>query len=152
MDGIGCGQRTQRLEKSLSSKPFKIGPADFRTTKINLIRTVLCYLREGKLQLFNCILPQLLVTSLDKLKPKVTNSQHSLRQSSIIYNESALTLEKLSILKAWAEVYVASMKNETNVKTDFTTSAAPSCSPGNGEPEKEAEQDEEDFGDFESTR
>jgi hypothetical protein len=92
------------------------------------------------------------VTSLDKLKPKVTNSQHSLRQSSIIYNESALTLEKLSILKAWAEVYVASMKNETNVKTDFTTSAAPSCSPGNGEPEKEAEQDEEDFGDFESTR
>jgi hypothetical protein len=49
----------------------------------------------------------------------VTNSHHTLRPSSIIYNESALTLEKLSILKAWAEVYVASMKNETAVKTDF---------------------------------
>ena len=93
------------------------------------------------------------MTSLDKLRPKVTNSQHSLRQSSIIYNESALTLEKLSILKAWAEVYVASMKNETNVKTDFTSSSAiQSTSSGNKELEKEVEQDEEDFGDFESTR
>jgi hypothetical protein len=32
--------------------------------------------------------------------------------ASNIYNESALTLEKLTILKAWAEVYVVSMKNE----------------------------------------
>lgn len=52
---------------------------------------------------------QLLVSSLNKLKHGSINVQ--------LYSESAATLEKLSILKAWAEVYVTAieqdrMKNE----------------------------------------
>lgn len=65
---------------------------------------------------------QLLVTSLSKLR-KGSQAQ--------IYNESALTLEKLSILKAWAEVYIVSMKNETGAPTS-------------------PDDDDDDFGDFES--
>lgn len=49
---------------------------------------------------------QLLVTSLGKLK-RGSNSN--------CYNESASTLEKLSILKAWAEVYIVSM--DSNIKS-----------------------------------
>ena len=45
----------------------------------------------------------LLVTSLAKLKKGARSS---------CYNESASTLEKLSILKAWAEVYIVSMDAE----------------------------------------
>ncbi|XP_072933477.1 HEAT repeat-containing protein 5B [Epargyreus clarus] len=44
---------------------------------------------------------QLLVTSLDKLNKK--------GNTTLIYNESMATLEKLSILKAWAEVYIVAM-------------------------------------------
>ncbi|XP_041982599.1 HEAT repeat-containing protein 5B isoform X2 [Aricia agestis] len=44
---------------------------------------------------------QLLVTSLDKLNKK--------GNTTLIYNESMATLEKLSILKAWAEVYIMAM-------------------------------------------
>lgn len=47
---------------------------------------------------------QLLVSSLAKLHTK-TNSTH-------LYNESMATLEKLSILKAWAEVYIVAMIGE----------------------------------------
>lgn len=47
---------------------------------------------------------QLLVSSLSKLHTK-TNSTH-------LYNESMATLEKLSILKAWAEVYIVAMIGE----------------------------------------
>ena len=43
---------------------------------------------------------QLLVSSLDKLHKNST---------SRLYNESASTMEKLAILKAWAEVYVVAM-------------------------------------------
>uniref|UniRef100_A0A2R5LHZ4 HEAT repeat-containing protein 5B n=1 Tax=Ornithodoros turicata TaxID=34597 RepID=A0A2R5LHZ4_9ACAR len=46
---------------------------------------------------------QLLVSSLTKLQ-KGANSQ--------LYNESASTLEKLAILKAWAEVYIVAMGKE----------------------------------------
>jgi len=60
---------------------------------------------------------QLLVTSLAKLKRG---------SSSNSYNESASTLEKLSILKAWAEVYIVSMnsnlkssKDEFSYEDDF---------------------------------
>lgn len=42
---------------------------------------------------------QLLVSSLDKLH-KVS--------STLVYNESASTMEKLAILKAWAEVDILS--------------------------------------------
>nr|XP_036233304.1 HEAT repeat-containing protein 5B isoform X2 [Bactrocera oleae] len=43
----------------------------------------------------------LLVSSLDKLHTKTNSTQ--------LYNESMATLEKLSILKAWAEVYIVAM-------------------------------------------
>ena len=67
----------------------------------------------------------LLVTSLAKLKKGASSS---------CYNESASTLEKLSILKAWAEVYIVSMDAEHLSK------------------DKEAEpvSGDEDFGDFNS--
>lgn len=48
---------------------------------------------------------QLLVSSLGKLKHGSINTQ--------LYSESAATLEKLSILKAWAEVYVTAVAQET---------------------------------------
>ncbi|XP_017090386.2 HEAT repeat-containing protein 5B isoform X4 [Drosophila bipectinata] len=44
---------------------------------------------------------QLLVSSLSKLSSKTNSTQ--------LYNESMATLEKLSILKAWAEVYIVAM-------------------------------------------
>nr|XP_055377450.1 HEAT repeat-containing protein 5B isoform X2 [Condylostylus longicornis] len=44
---------------------------------------------------------QLLVSSLSKLHTKTNSTQ--------LYNESMATLEKLSILKAWAEVYIVAM-------------------------------------------
>lgn len=50
---------------------------------------------------------QLLVSSLTKLQNKTNTTQ--------LYNESLATLEKLAILKAWAEVYIVAMKgNEIN--------------------------------------
>lgn len=48
---------------------------------------------------------QLLVQSLDKLKI-------SLKDAKIPYSEASVTLEKLSILKAWAEIYVEAMKRK----------------------------------------
>jgi HEAT repeat-containing protein 5 len=44
---------------------------------------------------------QLLVQSLNKLQSKTNSTQY--------YNESMATLEKLSILKAWAQVYIVAM-------------------------------------------
>lgn len=44
---------------------------------------------------------QLLVQSLNKLQSKTNSTQ--------LYNESMATLEKLSILKAWAQVYIMAM-------------------------------------------
>ena len=67
----------------------------------------------------------MLVTSLAKLKKGASSS---------CYNESASTLEKLSILKAWAEVYIVSMDAEHLSK----------------DKEAEAVSGDEDFGDFNS--
>lgn len=75
---------------------------------------------------------QLLVTSLDKMEPK--NSQ--------LYNESALTLEKLSILKAWAEVYVVTMRSEMNAKQMTSDFGGQEIESGRGV--------DDEFGDFES--
>jgi len=77
---------------------------------------------------------QLLVSSLGKLRPK----------SSPLYNESALTLEKLSILKAWAEVYLVCIKSEAEAASaarnnDAAVTVAPTPPPT-----------ADDFGDFES--
>ena len=75
---------------------------------------------------------QLLVTSLAKLKPKLNS------QRQVIFNESALTLEKLSILKAWAEVYIVSMKNDISLRSSFDIV-------------EEHDDDDDEFGDFEET-
>ncbi|OWA50765.1 HEAT repeat-containing protein 5B [Hypsibius exemplaris] len=48
---------------------------------------------------------QLLVQSLDKLRI-------SLKDAKIPYSEASVTLEKLSILKAWAEIYVDAMRRQ----------------------------------------
>lgn len=88
---------------------------------------------------------QLLVTSLDKLRSPKMNSQ---RQAQVIFNESALTLEKLSILKAWAEVYVVSMKNEVHVRTSGGSSEGVT----DLEEEEQGRGGQEDeFGDFEES-
>ncbi|XP_037925116.1 HEAT repeat-containing protein 5B isoform X5 [Hermetia illucens] len=94
---------------------------------------------------------QLLVSSLSKLHSKTNSTQ--------LYNESMATLEKLSILKAWAEVYIVAMigngsapasliqKKLTNKGNSLglTASAALYGNNNNGN-----EDEENDFGDFES--
>ncbi|XP_061766590.1 HEAT repeat-containing protein 5B-like isoform X1 [Nerophis ophidion] len=57
----------------------------------------------------------LLVSSLDK-------AQAGKGSSSQLYSESATTMEKLAVLKAWAEVYVVAMKikKEAEAKPDKT--------------------------------
>ena len=80
---------------------------------------------------------QLLVSSLTKLKPKLNSQRH------VIFNESALTLEKLSILKAWAEVYIVSMKNEVRLRTTFNSSITDAIAAA-----ADDDDDEDEFGDF----
>ena len=68
---------------------------------------------------------QLLVTSLTKLKPRKqpsvapseTAPTSTQKQLVVLYNESAVTLEHLSILKAWAEVYIVSMKDDAYIRS-----------------------------------
>lgn len=52
-----------------------------------------------------------MVSSLSKLRHGSINTQ--------LYNESAATLEKLSILKAWAEVYIVAIKQKNQVSEEF---------------------------------
>lgn len=52
----------------------------------------------------------MLVSSLTKLRHGSINTQ--------LYNESAATLEKLSILKAWAEVYIVAIKQKINIAAE----------------------------------
>nr|XP_037868102.1 HEAT repeat-containing protein 5B isoform X1 [Bombyx mori]XP_037868103.1 HEAT repeat-containing protein 5B isoform X1 [Bombyx mori] len=54
---------------------------------------------------------QLLVSSLDKLNTK--------GNTTLIYNESMATLEKLSILKAWAEVYIVAMVSNNSAPGSY---------------------------------
>ncbi|XP_065165699.1 HEAT repeat-containing protein 5B isoform X3 [Atheta coriaria] len=68
---------------------------------------------------------QLLVSSLGKLQIKTNTTQ--------LYNESLATLEKLAILKAWAEIYIVAMQ-----ETSSTFLAEPTNTP-----------ETDDFGDFE---
>lgn len=77
---------------------------------------------------------QLLVSSLEKLR-----EGHTLPQ---LYNESLSTLERLAILKAWAEVYVVAMINEGSAP-DYREEAL-----RNVKQIKENEE-EEAFGEFE---
>ncbi|CAI4225162.1 unnamed protein product [Auanema sp. JU1783] len=57
---------------------------------------------------------QLLVSSLGKLKHGSINTQ--------LYSEAAATLEKVSILKAWAEVYVTAIEQESKSENDDSPS------------------------------
>lgn len=78
---------------------------------------------------------QLLVSSLAKLRRGTATTQ--------LYNESLATLERLAILKAWAEVYVVAM---------IGNGSAPGCLSTNPKPVASnisLDKDEEDFGDFE---
>lgn len=56
---------------------------------------------------------QLLVSSLSKLYTKTNSTQ--------LYNESMATLEKLSILKAWAEVYIVAMLSNGKAPASLLT-------------------------------
>ena len=57
---------------------------------------------------------QLLVKSLSKLE-LTTNDTHNL------FNESLITLEKLAILKAWADVYIVSVNDEYSSQSNQTS-------------------------------
>ncbi|XP_021938507.1 HEAT repeat-containing protein 5B isoform X3 [Zootermopsis nevadensis] len=78
---------------------------------------------------------QLLVSSLEKLRRGTSTIQ--------LYNESLATLERLAILKAWAEVYIVAMIGNGSAPGCLNTNPKPA--PSNISPDK----DEEDFGDFE---
>ncbi|KAL3290046.1 hypothetical protein HHI36_023417 [Cryptolaemus montrouzieri] len=58
----------------------------------------------------------LLVQSLGKLEIKTNTTQ--------LYNESLATLEKLAILKAWAEVYIVAMRGNDESMLDLVTMKA----------------------------
>ncbi|XP_042908893.1 HEAT repeat-containing protein 5B [Parasteatoda tepidariorum] len=62
---------------------------------------------------------QLLVSCLEKLHKG---------SKTLIYNESASTMEKLAILKAWAEVYVVAMNSETNPREGLLRLVSPELS------------------------
>lgn len=83
---------------------------------------------------------QLLVSSLDKLNTTKSNS-------SKLYNESMATLEKLSILKAWAQVYIVAMISNGTAPAN-TILKKLSSGTNNTVGFKLAEDDDE-FGDFE---
>ena len=64
---------------------------------------------------------QLLVSSLAKLNEASNKG---------LYNESAATLEKLAILKAWAEVYIVSQKNSTSSTRNENSDSSCNTNPG----------------------
>ncbi|XP_071963983.1 HEAT repeat-containing protein 5B-like isoform X2 [Antedon mediterranea] len=53
---------------------------------------------------------QLLVSSLSKLQAG--------KGSSLVYSESASTMEKLAVIKAWAEVYIVAMQQHNSTTTN----------------------------------
>ncbi|KAK0176436.1 hypothetical protein PV328_000569 [Microctonus aethiopoides] len=77
---------------------------------------------------------QLLVSSLEKLREGHTRPQ--------LYNESLSTLERLAILKAWAEVYVVAMINDGSAPNTRDTNVKKINN-------IESDIDNEDFGQFE---
>lgn len=68
---------------------------------------------------------QLLVSSLAKL------GSVSAKPKAPLYNESASTMEKLAVIRAWAEVYIVAVDRELEAK-----------------PKNRSKQDDEDFDDF----
>ncbi|KAL0868607.1 hypothetical protein ABMA27_008068 [Loxostege sticticalis] len=100
---------------------------------------------------------QLLVSSLDKLNTK--------GNTTLIYNESMATLEKLSILKAWAEVYIVAMVSNDSAPGSYVKQL--DTKPFNNKAElakwrntllqnnnqidnAEAEAEDDEYGEFES--
>ena len=83
---------------------------------------------------------QLLVSSLTKLHSKTNSTQ--------LYNESMATLEKLSILKAWAEVFIVAMIGNGSAPASLIMKKLSSIA--NTYATTTTEQDGGDFGDFES--
>lgn len=73
----------------------------------------------------------LLVSSLDKV-------QAGKGSSSQLYSESATTMEKLAVLKAWAEVYVVAMK----IKKEAESKPAKPVRSG----DDDEDEDEDDLG------
>lgn len=87
---------------------------------------------------------QLLVSNLSKLNDKTNSTQ--------LYNESMATLEKLSILKAWGQVYIMAMMGNGTAPASLTLKALPSA-PNTVAPlasEMNRLALDEEFGDFES--
>ncbi|XP_049845033.1 HEAT repeat-containing protein 5B isoform X1 [Schistocerca gregaria] len=77
---------------------------------------------------------QLLVSSLTKLHQDSGTAQ--------LYNESLATLERLSILKAWAEVYIVAMVGDNSAPEKMDASFASSDT-------MHESRSEDDFGEFE---
>lgn len=75
---------------------------------------------------------QLLVSSLTKLQNKA--------KITALYNESLTTLEKLAILKAWAEVYIVAMKSQDSLPSLDLTNHVNGTGGGH--------DDDDEFGDF----
>jgi hypothetical protein len=97
---------------------------------------------------------QLLVSSLTKLKDS--------RDTSPLYSESASTMEKLSVLKAWAEVYIVTMEEEKDRQKQrqhskdatamgATATAGTKLGSGATTPGDDDDSDSQDFGDFLAT-
>lgn len=80
---------------------------------------------------------QLLVQSLNKLQTKTNSTQ--------LYNESMATLEKLSILKAWAQVYIVAMLSNGSSPSNQVLKKLKSVQNSFNTP-----SDDEMFDDFES--
>ncbi|XP_063696087.1 HEAT repeat-containing protein 5B isoform X3 [Culicoides brevitarsis] len=83
---------------------------------------------------------QLLVSSLNKLHTKTNSTQ--------LYNESMATLEKLSILKAWAQVYIFAMIENGNAPASVILKKLSLGAKTIGL--RLTKPEEDDFGDFES--
>ncbi|XP_067013409.1 HEAT repeat-containing protein 5B [Anabrus simplex] len=80
---------------------------------------------------------QLLVSSLAKLRRGTNTIQ--------LYNESLATLERLAILKAWAEVYIVAMAGNGSAPGFIDPNLRPSPVSNVTSPDK----DEDEFGEFE---
>ncbi|XP_058822111.1 HEAT repeat-containing protein 5B isoform X2 [Topomyia yanbarensis] len=85
---------------------------------------------------------QLLVSNLSKLNDKTNSTQ--------LYNESMATLEKLSILKAWAQVYIMAMIGNGSAPASLMLKTLSSSSNAITPLISESNRPDEEFGDFES--
>ncbi|KAK9498320.1 hypothetical protein O3M35_002979 [Rhynocoris fuscipes] len=84
----------------------------------------------------------LLVSSLAKLQGT---------RPALLYNESLLTLERLAILKAWAQVYIVAMVgNNRKTRSNLNNNIINNNNIGNDDENDNDDLLDDDFGDFES--